>query len=819
MTAPFLLLALSIAAVPDRFAPRGPGGGGALFSPTFSPDGNRLSVGCDMGGLYLSPDAGLSWSLVPHRQAMGGRSSSVRTSGAALLTVNQSGEAPRVSISRDGGATWSDLPSDPTGGGTYDFSVHPGDPRRILVTGWDSLWTTRDGGATWKGLQGEPDAGAGVLLGGAFWDGADVYLATNGGLFVSHDSGWTFSKATWTGIPTDHRLVGLSGGRKGATVRLLAVTAPLADVYNGIMVEDFHNTDPLLWTWTTGSTAWKASMGGVDAGDRLYLPGQAASSIDTLYAAGGQYQTDWPAIYRSVDGGGGWSPILSPTGNANVRTGWAGSGGDRDWSYGGMACGFGVAIGNGRELAYTDYGFVHVSDDAGTTWRQAYLDPRDQNPSNAPTPKGRSYRSAGLENTSAWDVCWADSLSVFAGFTDIRGIRSVDGGVSWGFGYSGVADNSVYKIARAADGTLYAATSSVHDLYQSTYLQDSRIDGGTGKVLVSRDKGATWTVLHDFGHPVVWIVLDPARPQEAWASVVHSTAGGVYHTANLGQGAAATWSALGAPPRTQGHPLSLSILPDGSLLSSWSGRRDAGGAFTASSGVFLLPSGSSTWQDLSDPGLRYWTKDVVVDPADATGHTWWAAVFSGWGGAPNGLGGLYRTVDAGAHWTRAWTSDRVESVGIPPAGTEIWASTETEGLWTAPDRTGTAPAFEHVDAYPFQHPARIVFNPRDPAETWITSFGNGLRVARRDGKPLDGIRHPLEVRRNAPEIGLRGPLLVVGGLVTGPHRIRVLHPDGREALSATVEADAAGNASIARPARGLWILELRGEARTRILIP
>src|SRR5688572_7669477 len=73
-------------------------------------------------------------------------------------------------------------------------------------------------------------------------------------------------------------------------------------------------------------------------------------------------------------------------------------------------------------------------------------------------------------------------------------------------------------------------------------------------------------------------------------------------------------------------------------------------AFTASSGVFVSTNGGQSWQDRSHNGMRYWTKDVVIDPHDPNQNTWYAAVFSGWGGAPNGLGGLYRTTNRGVNW-------------------------------------------------------------------------------------------------------------------------------------------------------------------------
>jgi len=809
---------VAVAAVPSVFAPRGPGGGGALFSPSFSPDGSELSVSCDMSGLYHSADAGRSWILEPFGQIQAGRSSRVFRSGSTSYSIDQTTGQGLVVRSLDDGATWNPIATDPnSGNGVYDLSADPSDPNRLLATGWDSLYVSRDGGVSWKGIEGAPDAGAGVLLGGVFWDGTDAYLGTNGGLFVSHDSGWTFAPSNVSGIPSGQRLIALTGGGQGSKVDLLIATAAVADVYNGVAVEDFHSSTTALWTWTTGSTSWTPRTSGIDPTHRLYLVGQAATTTDTLFAAGGIYQTDWPEIYRSVDGGASWTEVLGATGNANVSTGWAGSDGDRDWSYGGSACGFGVASGNGSEIAYTDYGFIHVSDDGGATWRQAYLDPADRNPSGSPTPKGRAYRSAGLENTSAWTVAWGDSLHLFAGYSDIKGVLSTDGGTSWGFGYSGDGDNSMYAIAKAPDGRLYAATSTVHDLYQSTHLKDATLASGTGHVLVSADKGATWTALWSPGHIVAWLALDPSDPKSMYASVVDSATGGVYCTHDLDQGTSASWTRLPVPPRTQGHPYDVRVLADGSVLATYSGRIDGTGSFTASSGVFRLAKGASSWQDLSDPGMEYWTKDLVVDPSDATQETWWVGVFSGWGGAPNGLGGLYRTVDAGVHWTRVWNQDRVESVGIPPdAGTEIYATTETAGLWHSDDRTASAPAFSEVEAYPFRQPVRVFFDPYDPAEMWVTSFGNGLRVGRRDGG--SAVRPAVHPARLAV-VDMGSGLLVEGLPVSRTLVCRMRGVDGRTLWEGPATSDAAGKTSLPLSPHGIFQLEVFGVGSRMVLRP
>jgi hypothetical protein len=201
--------------------------------------------------------------------------------------------------------------------------------------------------------------------------------------------------------------------------------------------------------------------------------------------------------------------------------------------------------------------------------------------------------------------------------------------------------------------------------------------------------------------------------------------GGIWKTENLNAGAASTWVKLNNPPRTEGHPFNIHVLNDGSLVASYSARRDVSGAFTASSGVFYLPAGSTTWSDRSDAGMMYYTKDIVIDPTDPTQNTWYAGVWSGWGGPPNGLGGLYKTTNRGQSWTRIFNSvDRVSSISFHPSNNgEAWITTETSGLWKATGMNTTNPNFQRDQNFPFKQPERVFFRNN---EMWVTTFGGGL---------------------------------------------------------------------------------------------
>jgi hypothetical protein len=127
--------------------------------------------------------------------------------------------------------------------------------------------------------------------------------------------------------------------------------------------------------------------------------------------------------------------------------------------------------------------------------------------------------------------------------------------------------------------------------------------------------------------------------------------------------------------------------------------------------------------------MFYWTKDVIIDPSDPAQNTWFAGVFSGWGGAPNGLGGLYRTTNRGNSWTKINSLDRVTSITFNPLNSNmIYLTTEQNGLWYSMNIHNTAPTYTQVSNYKFRQPERVFFNPYKQGEIWVSSFGNGMKM-------------------------------------------------------------------------------------------
>ncbi|MBN1647387.1 MAG: hypothetical protein JW874_05080, partial [Spirochaetales bacterium] len=458
------------------------------------------------------------------------------------------------------------------------------------------------------------------------------------------------------------------------------------------------------------------------------------NDINTVYIAGKNYDREGPLVMKSTDGGDSWQLSLNVVNNANVYTGWSGYHGDVDWWWGNCALGFTVSQSDPDRAVITDMGFVHLTDDGGLTWRQAYVDPNDQNPPGADTPKSGFYASSGVDQTATWWLTWMSEDILFASMTDINSVRSPDGGLRWQKDANAdTGQNTTYRVIKHPQSdTFYAATSSRHDMYESTYLEDSRIDSADGEVKVSYTAGASWELVHDFEiHPVIDLAFDSSNPEIMYASVADSLEGGIYRTDNLSDGPDSDWVRCAEPPRTEGHPYNIEVLDDGTLVVTYSGRRDAGG-FTLSSGVFVSSNHGDSFSDVSIPEMQRWTKDITIDPNDPDQDTWYVCVFSHWGAYPNEVGGVYRTRDRGENWELIAPVYRAESCTVDPLDPDhMYVTTETEGLWETFNLNDDEPAFTEVDDYPFSHPMRVFFNPYDENEIWVTSFGGGVRVMHR----------------------------------------------------------------------------------------
>ena len=723
---------------PLTFESRGVGGGGAFFSPSINPsDESEFYVASDMSELFHTGDFGLSYNVTDFRKLQAGHNTKiVFTSNTSIrYTIDYTNNQAVPVKTMDGGQTWVPLSGNPDATEeTFSIFADYTNSNRVLISYYSSIFFSSDGGNNFTDIHDAVNPGAGVVVGGVFFDGQNIYIGTNDGLLVSANGGITFITDGSTGIQPGEQIFSFAGARQGNVTRFFILTGDVNNIYAGVMGWDYWGFIRGVYSMDYGNNAWTNRLPGiVTAQDYLMYIAMAANDTGTAYLAGATYLGE-PNVMRWRSSTNQWQHIFQTTANQNIYTGWSGSGGDHGWSFPECLFGISVAPFNSSRVIVTDYSCVHKTSDGGVTWMQAYASSTDQHPAGATTPPNQAYHSCGIENTTCWQVYWRDALHMLGAFSDITAVRSDDAGVSWSFNNGGLNINTVYRFAKnITNNTIYAATSSIHDMYQSTRLQDAILDAAnaTGKIMFSTDNGSNWQTLHDFGHPVYWIVPDPNNANRMYASVVNHSAnlGGIWVSNNINLGVASTWTRITPPGRTEGHPGTIQVLNDGTVLCSFNGRRNPAGTFTQSSGVFIYNPGLQQWSDKSDSHFFYWTQDVVVDPNDASQNTWYAGVYSGWGGAPNGLGGLYKTTNRGNTWTRLNTMEGVTSVTFNPNNpNQVFVATETDGLLTSIDINAVNPTFQPVLSYPFRQPHRIFFNPYNSNEMWVGSFGNGMKV-------------------------------------------------------------------------------------------
>ena len=813
-------------AQPTSFSPRGIGGGGALFFPTINPaNDNEYYVACDMSELFHTTDFGRHYDQVDFQKLQCFNTSTyefTNNSQIAYSNFNDGNSGYPVKTT-DGGNSWTQMTAYDLNnyGNVYKMSANYANPNQLLIAAYGDILISNDGGATFSLVKHAANMGAGLIMAGVMWDGQTIYIGTNEGILRSTNGGSTFAPLAANGLNGSEVIWSFAAAKTGNTTRFVCITADVGDVYNGVMPWDYWGFAKGVYVMDNANGTWSSSATGINfANDYIMYVGMAQNDIATVYLAGNDNALGAPMVIKSSNGGGSWTKKFNTTNNANIVTGWEGHQGDKSWGWSETCFGITVAPLNSSKVIFPTYSNVQVSSDGGDSWRQAYVDAADEHAAGAATPKQQPYHSIGLENTTCWQIFWADSLHMMGCYSDIGGIRSTDGGTAWGFSYSGFSVNSLYRMVRGADGKLYGACSNIHDMYQSTRLADAQLDANdaNGKIVYSSDNGATWANLHVFNHPVFWLATDPTAPNRMYASVIHfggtqgSQQGGIYRTDDLNNGAGATWTKLANPPRTEGHPASIVVLDDGTMVCTFSGRR-AAGAFTASSGVYMYNPTSGAWTDLSDPGMHYWTKDIVIDPTDATQNTWLACVFSGWGGAPNGLGGLYRTTNRGTNWTKLTGAqfDRVTSVTFNPQDNEqLFLTTETQGLWVNPAFHAPNPMWSLVDSYIFRQPERVYFNPYKADEMWVSSFGNGMKVGSMSG--ATSISQPAAAAVALYPNPNHGQFqLAMPASVTGVVRVTISDLAGRTVFEQESEANGRVISAEAGLDAGIYVVRVRWE--------
>jgi len=255
------------AAQPAQWVSKGPGGGRALFAPSFNPNSSaEMYLACDMGEVFHSTNFGAAWSVVDFRQIEGGRQVLIQFTSDPNVryAIDLSNDAMTPTRSVDGGTTWQQLAGDPTGGGAFALYADPGSTNRLLVSDYGDVYFSDDGGNTFDlKFTYSPDD-SGCFIAGAFFDGSNIYVGTGPGLLVSTNNGDTFALSSVGGIDTNSQTIfSFAGAKQNGLTRFFATTLHPGDVFPGMLIEEVYYSYLGVYTLDWGQSNWTPATNGV----------------------------------------------------------------------------------------------------------------------------------------------------------------------------------------------------------------------------------------------------------------------------------------------------------------------------------------------------------------------------------------------------------------------------------------------------------------------------------------------------------------------------------------------------------------------------
>lgn len=727
-------------AQPEAFTPVGTGGGGYMYSPSISPHNpNEMWINCDMGGVYKTEDGGRLWTLIPYQQNVSTVKGKIQYTNDPniLYVVNRSLDPThtpwyqgRTMKSTDGGKSWLDI--DPTASGTHRLYADPKDANRLILNEYNALFISQDGGLSFKRIE-TPDWDL-VWLSGVFWDGNDIWIATDKGLLYSKNGGASFSIIELAGLRDDEGIYQMTGAKQNEVVSLFLVTAEREQLQPWHEVLEIQDGLKEFYAFQPHTSQLKNIRNNISKNAKIAWIESASNNSEIIWVSGDI--DDLPVIYKSIDSGNTWQQTFKVEGNANTTTGWAGEYGIVSMYWSGGVLGMDVDDLNPNHVLTTS-GFAFQTKNGGLTWEQCYVDPSFANDTGQPSEQKKVYKSSGLDVTTSHHLHWLGKDTILASCTDIGNQYSVDGGKTWSFDlnmrtpWDNLSWPNWYRVlSHPKSGRLYAALSEINDMYLGYRLTDEAVKG-QGIIVSSDDQGKSWDTLYNFGHPVVWVEMSPQNPEIMYASVVHHTEGGVFRSQDGGN----TWTQLSIAPRTEGHAYTIRCLKDGSVVVTFSARAPENtNNLSGSSGVFWSPNGINQWRDVSSPEMMYYTKDITIDSHDPDQNTWYVTVWGRFnvfpGGNSEGLGGVYRTKNRGLNWDRILENDLAESVSIHPDISDIaYVAIENTGLYYTENLNAEKPIFKPVESFPFWRPKRIFWDPysqKGNRKLWVTTMGGGM---------------------------------------------------------------------------------------------
>jgi photosystem II stability/assembly factor-like uncharacterized protein len=698
----------------------GPGGGGTMIAPTISPVDPRMVVEhCDMTGGYVTYDHGESWRMFNLREGIGvfafnpqddhvlyaGNSALWRTadrgktwqmvfpSPSRNTVEHQLGDHAELSLT-------SDDPSYP-GGEITAIAIDPSQPQRI-VTAWTSgtLLLSTDGGVSQKKLA--PLPGRVSLL----------VIQENGLLAVSGSSVFRISfdgKAQEVG-----RIPGTLQSISSAQSHFYAT-----------------NNAGELWISNDSGASWKnfTPALGQSAG-RFEAVGASAQHPDVAYAGFRKLQLKpgkenlYNGIAKTTDGGNTWRIVFQESSQpaSNLKATWleqrASQFGEDIWFDSPVS--LGVSPTDPDVVYATDLFRTYRSLDGGAQWEEV----------NSTHVAADRWVSRGLDVTTDYGVQFDpfDAQHIFIDYTDIGLFQSRDGGKSWISSSAGVPEawrNTTYWLAfdPAVKGLLWGAFSGTHDLPRPKMFRKRSPLRYRGGVAVSHDGGLHWQP-SGAGMPptaVTHILMDPQSPVGRRTLYATAFGRGVYKSTDNGQ----TWL-LKNEGITGQEPFAwrLTQAKDSTLYLVVARRSEKQDVSPERAGaLYRSTDGAEHWQQLNLPPGVNGPTGVTLDPRNQ--QRMYLTAWGKEGATVDSGGGVYVSEDGGANWKTLFTaSQHVYDLTVDPRNPDtLYIGGFDAAVFRSTDRGAH---WEKLPGYNFKWGHRVVMDPNDASQIYVTTYGGGV---------------------------------------------------------------------------------------------
>ena len=261
-----------------------------------------------------------------------------------------------------------------------------------------------------------------------------------------------------------------------------------------------------------------------------------------------------------------------------------------------------------------------------------------------------------------------------------------------------------------------------------------------GGVFKTTDGGNTWTAASDkyFGGTIGSIAVSASNPDIVYVGTGEypvrgnvSHGDGVFRTTDAGR----TWTALGLAATQQisrvvVHPTN----PDVAYVAA------LGHVFgpNPERGIYKTSDGGKTWSQVLSRNDSTGASDLAMDPAnpDVLYAAFWQVQRTPWGLTSGGRGGgLFRTTDAGAHWTELTGNPGLPkglwgNVGVavsPARPARLWAIIEADsgGVYRSDDggATWTWVNRDHKLRQRAWYYMRVTADPKDSNVVWAVNTG------------------------------------------------------------------------------------------------